>query len=207
MHINLLNQNHYSLMMNLLKRNNKQTKQGAAFSGNNMGEVEVAPGFFCQNDPKIIANWKKHFDKDGDFINSQGIAGMSIHGKSPSEWHKIVKVSDEGRQNIFDMVKKEFIQENGVLNGDTTKKSEVYADYQRSIPKKDRLSATWTLGEYERQYYNAIYSAVKASNPGWKQGQRFDPSVLEGITRESVDSRIVQSGTGSLALKSIDCSI
>lgn len=166
--------------------------------------VEVAPGFFCKNDPKIIANFRKNFDEDGDLYNSHGIAGMDITGKDPSEWHKIVDVSEEGRQSMFDMVKREFIQEKGIANGDTTQRSEVFAAYQRSIPKQDRLTATWTLGQYERQYNKAMYEAVRASNPGWQPGMDFDTSVLDGITRESVEARIVQTGSDSLGLTSLD---
>lgn len=167
--------------------------------------VEVVPGFFCKNDPRIIANFRKNFDEDGDLYNSHGIAGMDITGKDPSEWHKIVEVSEEGRQSMFDMVKREFIQEKGIANGDTTQRSEVFAAYQRSIPKEDRLTATWTLGQYERQYNKALYEAVRASNPGWQPGMDFDESVLDGITRESVEARIVQTGSDSLGLLSIDC--
>ena len=130
---------------------------------------------------------------------------MDITGKDPSEWHKIVEVSEKGRQSMFDMVKREFIQEQGIANGDTTQRSEVFAAYQKSIPKADRLTATWTLGQYERQYNKAMYEAVRASNPDWEPGQYFDPSILDGITRESVEARIVQTGVDTLGLRGIDC--
>ncbi len=106
---------------------------------------------------------------------------------------------------MFDMVKREFIQEQGIANGDTTQRSEVFAAYQKSIPKADRLTATWTLGQYERQYNKAMYEAVRASNPDWEPGQYFDPSILDGITRESVEARIVQTGVDTLGLRGIDC--
>ena len=35
------------------------------------------------------------------------------------------ELSEEYRQKMFDNVKKEFIQENGVSNGDTTKRSDI----------------------------------------------------------------------------------
>ena len=179
------------------------TKTSGSGSASDM--VEVVPGFFCKNDPRIIANFRKNFDEDGDLYNSHGIAGMDITGKDPSEWNKIVDVSEEGRQSMFDMVKREFIQEKGIANGDTTQRSEVFAAYQRSIPKQDRLTATWTLGQYERQYNKAMYEAVRASNPNWQPGMDFDESVLSGITLESVEARIVQTGSDSLGLRSIDC--
>lgn len=216
MGIGEVNTNNYQSILRMLQQlNGKSAKDPFGIFNSNIQKsingmtdhsdmVEVVPGYFCKNDPKIIANFRKNFDKDGDLINSHGVAGMDITRKDPSEWHKIVSVSEKGRQSMFDMVKREFIQEYGIANGDTTKRSEVFAAYQKSIPKADRLSATWTLGQYERQYNKAMYEAVRASNPDWQPGQYFDASVLDGITRESVEARIVQTGTDSLGLKSVD---
>ena len=214
MRIGEVNTQNYQSVLKMLQNLNGKGNRKDPFGILNMGSkkgsskdemVEVVPGFFCKNDPVIIKNFRKNFDKDGDLLNSHGIAGMDITGKSPSEWHKIVEVSEEGRQSMFDMVKREFIQEMGIQNGDTTQRSEVFAAYQRSIPKEDRLTATWTLGQYERQYNKAMYEAVRASNPDWQPGQYFDPSVLDGVTRESVEARIVQTGSDSLGLVSVDC--
>ena len=146
----------YQSILQMLKNLNKNTRNDplgifhSNFGMNQTGQgsrpdmVEVVPGHYCKNDPRIIANFRKNFDEDGDLINSHGVAGMDITGKDPSEWHKIVEVSEEGRQSMFDMVKREFIQEQGIANGDTTQRSEVFAAYQKSIPKADRLTATWT---------------------------------------------------------------
>ncbi|MEY8336457.1 DUF3879 family protein [Lachnospiraceae bacterium 62-35] len=218
MRIGEVNSQNYQALLQMFQRLNGNkgsfkdplgilNSKGLTGGGSSPDMVEVAPGFFCQNNPTIIANWKKQFDKDGDLINSHGVAGMDITGKSPSEWHKIVDVSEEGRQSMFDMVKREFIQENGIQNGDTTQRSEVFAAYQKSIPKEDRLTATWTLGQYERMYNAACYEAVRASDPSWQPGQYFDPRVLDNVTRESVEARIVQEGSDSFALKSIDCKV
>lgn len=138
----------------------------------------------------IAANQAKHLDEDGEIINSQGVSGMCIHGKDPSEYRQIIGVSEEGKQNLFDMVKSEFIENNGVLNGDTTRKSEVFAQYQKSIPKGDRLKATWTLGELEQEYREALIDAVKKENPDWKIGESFDSSILSNVTRKSVSGAI-----------------
>ena len=47
--------------------------------------------------------------------------GMDVTGKGTS-WQKLTNASEEYRQKMFDNVKKEFIQENGVSNGDTITK-------------------------------------------------------------------------------------
>lgn len=176
-----------------------QSNQKSAISSQEM--VEVVPGFSCVIDPVIIASFRKNFDKDGDFINSQGVAGMSIHGKDPSEWHQIIDVSEQGKDNIFNMVKSEFIENNGVLNGDTTSKSEVYTAYYNTIPKADRLKAGWTMQTLEVQYRKAFISAIKADNPDWEFGQEFDSSLLDNITRQTVE------GTASQAPKGLDTRI
>lgn len=49
---------------------------------------------------------------------------------------------------MFDNAKREFLEENGVANGDTTKRSDVFYHYQKSVPKQDRLKGKWTLGQY-----------------------------------------------------------
>ena len=109
----------------------------------------------------IVNNLMKQFDSDGDLLNANGVAGMDVTGKGTS-WQQLTSVSEEYRQKMFDNVKKEFIQENGVSNGDTTKRSDIFKDYQLSVNKDKRLSGTWTLEQYEGQYRSAMYAAVKA---------------------------------------------
>ena len=53
---------------------------------------------------------------------------------------KLTNVSEEHRQKMFDNVKWEFIQEKGLSNGDTTKRSDIFKDYQLSVSKDKRLS-------------------------------------------------------------------
>ena len=153
----------------------------------------------------IIKNLMKQFDFDGDLLNANGVAGMDVTGKGTS-WQKLTSVSEKYRQKMFDNVKQEFIQENGVSNGDTTKRSEIFKDYQLSVKKDQRLSGTWTLEQYEGQYRSAMYAAVKAANPNWNPGQKFDTSVLDNVTRESVEATLVKNGN-RLVRNSIDLTV
>ena len=98
------------------------------------------------------------------------------------------------------------LNSDGVANGDTTKHSDVYTAYQKSVKTDDRLKGSWTLGQYEKAYTRAMYNAVKAANPDWKIGQSFDSSILSSVTRESVEAKLVQSGN-TFITKSIDYSI
>ena len=146
-----------------------------------------------------MRNVMSNFNSDGDFVGPGGIVvpGM-YHGKDGSvdrsTWQQLINVSDDARQKMFDNVKREFIQENGISNGDTTKRSQIFREYQLSVKKEDRAKGTWTLQQYEGKYRSAMYAAVKAANPKWEPGQPFDPGILDSVTRESVESQLVKSG-------------
>lgn len=60
--------------------------------------------------------------------------------------------------------------------------------------------------QYEGKYRSAMYAAVKAANPNWQPGQPFDSSILDSVTRELVESNLVQSGN-QFVRKSIDYSV
>lgn len=38
--------------------------------------------------------------------------------------------------------------------------------------------------------------AMKAANPNWKPGQKFDTSILDNVTRESVEATLVKMVIG-----------
>lgn len=154
----------------------------------------------------IIKNKMKMYDSNGNSLNAYGVAGMDATGIPESQRHQLINVSEEYRQKMFDMVKKEYIQENGVANGDTTNRTSLYTEYQKSIKIDDRLKGTWTLEQYEKAYTKALYNAVKAANPNWKIGQSFDASILDSVTRESVEANLVKSGN-TFVTKSIDYSV
>ena len=122
------------------------------------------------------------------------VRGMIIDGKSESEWHKMIDVSEEYRQKMFDECKRHFLQENGIANGNTTRRSEVFRAYQLSIKEDDRLKGTWSLEQYEKKYRAALAEAVRAVNLNWTYGDSFDKSILDSVTRESVESQLTVSG-------------
>mgnify|MGYP000193489253 CR=1 FL=1 len=155
----------------------------------------------------IVNNLMKQFDSDGDLLNANGVAGMDVTGKGTS-WQKLTNVSEEYRQKMFDNVKKEFIQRKVVCFKWLIQLSVQYnfKDYQLSVNKDKRLSGTWTLEQYEGQYRSAMYAAVKAANPNWKPGQKFDTSILDNVTKESVEATLVKNGN-RLVRNSIDVSV
>ena len=88
----------------------------------------------------------------------------------------------------MNLTKKEFLRENGVHNGDTTKRSEVYNNLYRKMQKKDRLAAGYTLEKYERIYRQAFYDAAKKADPNWKIGKPIKDGALDSVTRETAES-------------------
>lgn len=136
------------------------------------------------------------YDKDGDWINPRtGLAGLLVTDKNRASKNNIISISESIRDEMFEMTKKEFLQENGVHNGDTTHRSDIYQKLYRNTEKNDRLAAGHTLGEYERQYWQTFVDAVKKINPKWEPGKPIPSGALDGITRESIDSSLVKSGS------------
>ena len=176
---------------NMLKKAGIDTKSAQYKAA--MKDMNAACKGVGYTNSQAIKNLMANFDKDGDRINAYGVAGMDATGIPISQRHKIIKIPEKARQDMFDETKRHFIQENGVGNGDTTKRSEVFTRYQLSVPKKDRLKGTWTLGEYERAYRQAFYDACKKADPKWEIGKDIPEGALDSITRESIDSTLVKS--------------
>ena len=107
---------------------------------------------------------------------------------------------------MFELTKKEFLQENGVHNGDTTKRSDIYTNMYWKVSKNDRLSAGYTMQQYERAYRNAFYAAVRNADPAWEIGNSIPAGALNGITKESVEANLKKSGN-SLTQASIDIKV
>ena len=149
-----------------------------------------------------IKNRMSRFDKDGDWIDPvTGVAGLLITDKNRASKNKIISISESSRNEMFENAKKEFLRENGVHNGDTTNRSEIYTNLYRQTAKNDRLAAGHTLSEYEKQYWKTFVDAAKKVNPKWEPGKAIPSGALDGITRESIESSLVKSG-GKLVKRS-----
>ena len=176
----------------------------------NNGLLNLADVLNAKNQKGIgMANKSVKSDKEiEEILYESGVVvrGMIMNGKSEAEMHQIIDVSEEYRQKMFDECKRHFLQENGIANGNTTKRSEVFREYQLSIKEDDRLKGTWSLQQYEKQYSAALAVAVRAVNPNWTYGDSFDASILDSVTRESVEIQLVVSGN-TLVRKGIDYSI
>ena len=183
---------------NLTSKYNLMSQLFGAKKSQSNGLLNPAGIFNAKNQKGMgMANKSVKSDKEiEEIIYKSGICvrGMIMNGKSEAEMHQMIGVSEEYRQKMFDECKRHFLQENGVAKGDTTKRSEVFRAYQLSIKEDDRLKGTWSLQQYEKQYTSALAAAVKAANPNWKNGDSFDASILDSVTRESVESMLMKRG-------------
>lgn len=154
-----------------------------------------------------IKNLMKNYDKDGDYIDpTTGLAGLLITDENAKSRKRIISIPESSRDEMFELTKKEFLRENGVQNGDTTKRSDVYTNLYRKMKKNDRLAAGYTLEQYERAYRQAFLNAVKEADPSWEIGKPIKSGVLDRITRESVEANMKKSGS-MLTKSSVDMKI
>ncbi len=142
-----------------------------------------------------IKNLMKNYDKDGDYIDpTTGLAGLLVTEENAESRERIISIPESSRDEMFELTKKEFLRENGVQNGDTTKRSDVYTNLHRKMKKNDRLAAGYTLEQYERAYRQAFLGAAKKADPEWKNGKPILSGALDGITRESVEANMKKTG-------------
>ncbi len=132
------------------------------------------------------------------------LTGLEVTDATGDSYKKIIDIPKSSKDEMFEQTKKEFLQENGIQNGDTTKRSDVYTNMYRKVQKNDRLAAGYTMEQYERAYTQAFVAAVKAADPTWKAGKPIKSGALDGITRESVEANMKKSGS---SLASVDMKI
>lgn len=159
------------------------------------------PGKVSKGNEKAIADLLS-----GRRKNSYGVEGMRITGRT--DWKKIVNVSDEMKQHVFEDVKKEFYQYGG-MSGDNTAETDAYYDkihsYVKTLKVSDRSPATWTLSQLHLDLAHAVTAAVKEKMPGWTSGQQIPSDVLDEIfADESITSMVSGKSSGG---KGIDIQI
>lgn len=143
---------------------------------------------------QCIRNSMKSYDKDGDYINpTNGLAGLLVTDENESSRKRIISIPESSKEEMFEQTKKEFLSENGIANGDTTKRSDVYNNMYRKVKKDNRLAAGYTLAQYERAYRQAFYDEIKKLDADWEIGRPIKAGALDGITRESIEANMKDS--------------
>ena len=105
-----------------------------------------------------------------------GMPGCDITGKDPSSWQKIVDVSDDIREKMINVARKDFLNNYGLTDG--KEMGDIGSKYLLSLPENKRLSAGWTVLEIFRNESQRLTDIVKSKIPGWKNGEPFDRSIF-----------------------------
>lgn len=145
--------------------------------------------------PQAIRNLMRSYDADGDYIDPvTGLAGLLVTDENIAQKHRIISIPESSREEMFELTKKEFLKFDGFLDGDT-QRGDIYTNLYKKMPKNDRLAAGNTLRQYERAYRKAFLEAARSADPEWEIGKPVPAGALDGITRESVESQLVKSGS------------
>ncbi len=179
-----------------INTNSKQYK--AAGINTNSKQYKAALGVMMKNGNGMmyaniqgIKNLMSQYDEDGDYIDpTTGLAGLVVTDENKAQKNKIISIPESSKDEMFELTKKEFLRENGALNGDTTKRSDVYTNMYRKVAKEERLAAGNTLSQYERAYRQAFVDVVKEADVGWEIGKPIKAGILDSITREIVETKI-----------------
>ena len=140
-----------------------------------------------------IKNLMKNYNSRGEWVDPDtGLTGLLVTDETGDSYKKIIDVPERSKDKMFEAVKNNFLNNNGM--GDGKGKTEIYMDMYKQMKSDDRLSAGWTLGQYHKAYAQAFKSAIKTVDPTWDYGKAIPSGVLDGITRESVESQLVKSG-------------
>ena len=115
---------------------------------------------------------------------SYGIPGMDITGKDPSSWQKIIDVSDDVREKMISIARKDFVNNYGMSDGE--EESAAIKKYLWTLPEDKRLSASWTLQQIYRQEAQRLADIVKSKVPGWQYGEPFDRTILTCLPSGSI---------------------
>ena len=142
---------------------------------------------------QAIKNLMKNYNSKGEWVEpTTGLTGLLVTDETGDSYKKIIDIPESSKDKMFEAVKNNFLNNNGM--GDGKGKTEIYMDMYKQMKSDDRLSAGWTLGQYHKAYAQAFKSAIKTVDPTWDYGKAIPSGVLDGITRESVESQLVKNG-------------
>lgn len=159
-------------------------------------EMSKHPGSMgMSTNVQAIKNIMNTYDKDGNEIDPHtGMTGMFVTEETAHLKKRITSIPESSKEKIFNYTKKTFLKYNGMTAPEGNERSEIFLDLQRKTNKDDRLAASWTLSQYARAYAKAFVSAAKSADSNWDYGKPIPKGALDNITRESVESHLVQSG-------------
>lgn len=144
------------------------------FSKVNGGKSTTSNGNYCGNTIDDL--------RSGHFKNSYGVEGMEIKGRT--DWKRIVNVSDEMKQHVYNDVKKEFYKYGG-MSGNNTAETDIYYNkihsYVKTLDSSTRRAAPWTLNQLHLEIAGRVTQAVKEKDPAWTAGKPISREILDEV--------------------------
>ena len=118
---------------------------------------------------QAIKNLMSQYDKNGDWIDpNTGLTGLAVTDENRNSYKHIISIPESSREEMFELAKKEFLNENGTLNGDTTKRESVYNNLYR---KMDRMTAYQQAGQWNNMNINTDRHLQKLQKPQILHGE------------------------------------
>ena len=134
----------------------------------------ASKGYYCGNTIDDL--------RSGHFKNSYGVEGMEITGRT--DWKRIVNISDEMKQHVYEDVKKEFYKYGG-MSGDNITETDAYYDkihsYVKTLDLSTRRAAPWTLNQLHLEIAGRVTQAVKEKDPSWTAGKPISSEILDEV--------------------------
>ena len=161
--------NNYRGLMNNFSNYNNGKKNNLSSSENS----KKASGYYRGNTLEDLLT--------GHFKNSYGVEGMDVTGRS--DYKKIVPISDEIKQHIYEDIKKSYYERNGMSGSDVDMDAfwEKIHEYIKITDKDDRLSVTWTINQFGLSLSNKVVAGIKEKDPKWEAGQPVSKDILDEI--------------------------
>ena len=153
---------------------------------------------------QAIKNLMKNYNSRGEFVDSDGLTGLIVTDETGDNYKKIIDIPESSKDKMFEAVRDSFLHRNGM--GDGNGDTEIFTDMYRQMKSDDRLSAGYTLRQYRSAYVQTFVSAIKEVDPTWDYGKVVSSDAINGITRESVESQLTQSGNIFVKMSSVSSS-
>ncbi len=160
--------NNYQGLMNNFSNYNNGKRNSLSASGNSKKSV----GYHRNTLEDLLT---------GHFKNSYGVEGMCVTGRS--DYKKIVSISDEMKQYLYDETKKAYYERNGMSGSDADMDAfwDKIHEYIKATDKDDRLSVTWTINQFGLSLSNKVVAGIKERDPEWEAGQPVSKDILDEI--------------------------
>ena len=92
---------------------------------------------------QAIKNLMSQYDKNGDWVDpNTGLTGLAVTDENRNSYKHIISIPESSREEMFELAKKEFLRDNGTLNGDTTKREKIEDNPSKPI----YIQTVWGVG-------------------------------------------------------------